>query len=517
MNGQLLTNRFLTVLLLIGVIGVAATATAQSPQYWDPTASGGAVLGGSGTWSTSEWWNGSSDTTWSNGNDAYFAGTAGTVTIPATPTPVANNLYFNTNGYTVSGGALSLSGGTITVPTGDIATIASLVNLQNNYSVVGGGTLTLIGQAGAPGTGTSTLSLTNTTSMNIDSGTTLVLANSTGNFTTLSQIALGAGGTINGNLVISQPYQEIEFMPYAGTATQPAPGTSYTFSGSGAIYVAAPGTSLATHKNQNSGTQGWISNVNVPIYLNSSNLPFTPFDVTKPTFASSPVFGTAIGATKWSTLNINAPISGNADAVLTCNTYATGWGGSAITYLNAPCTYTGATMLEGNGALDSSHGGLASIPPGTGSLILGVSNALPVASNVEFDALTGNPTQYPVLDLNGNNTQVGSLTVPVQCDQPVHRHFYRQQCSRHPCDVDGQRHYDALLRLRRKTGRQPPRYVWQRFGRNARRGQERSQHAQPLRFQHLQRGNHYQRRLPPGKQRSQHGQCLGYGRSARSP
>ena len=69
-------------------------------------------------------------------------------------------------------------------------------------------------------------------------------------------------------------------------------------------------------------------------------------------------------------------------------------------------------MLEGNGVLDSSHGGLNSNPPGTGSLILGVSNALPVATNVEFDGLTGNPTQYPVLDLNGNNTRIGSLTVP---------------------------------------------------------------------------------------------------------
>lgn len=254
--------------------------------------------------------------------------------------------------------------------------------------------------------------------MNIDAGTTLVLANSTGSFTgSLAQVALGAGGTINGNLVISQPFQEIEFMPYAGTANQPAPGTSYTFSGSGAIYVAAPGTSLATHKNQTSGL-GWVANINVPIVLNSSNLylnssnTYPGFDVTHATFASFPLFGTAIGATKWSTMHINAGISGNADAVLTCNTYASGWGGSATTYLSSTCSYTGTTMLEGNGVLDSSHGGLASNPPGTGSLILGVNNALPVATNVEFDALTGNPTQYPVLDLNGNNTQIGSLTVP---------------------------------------------------------------------------------------------------------
>ncbi len=257
--------------------------------------------------------------------------------------------------------------------------------------------------------------------MNIATGTTLVLANNTGNFASISQIALGAGGTINGNLVISQPYQEIEFMPFPSASPPPA-GASYYFSGSGTINVAAPGSSLATHKNSlgSPTSPGWNAYVNVPIVLNSSNLPFTAFDVTKPIFTTATAysaysgrnFGTAIAATKWSVLTIQQPISGNADALFTCNTFQTGYGGSAITSVSAQCTYTGTTMLEGNGALDSTHGGLLTIPPGTGSLILGVSNALPVATNVEFDALTGNPTQYPVLDLNGNNTRIGSLTVP---------------------------------------------------------------------------------------------------------
>ena len=286
-------------LLSIVVIGVAARASGQA-LTWDPGVTSSGTTGGSGNWAASNaWWNGTSDTTWSDGNDAYFAGTAGIATLPSTPTPTAKNLYFNTNGYMLGGGAITLSGGTITVQPGAIATVAaSKLNFLNNYSVQGGGTLALTGTSATP------IGATNNTSMNIATGTTLVLADSGGSFGKnpgLVEWPLGAGGTINGNLVISQPYQEIEFMPYAGTSNQPTAGTQYTFSGSGQILCGNPACSLATHKNQTNGT-GWISNVNVPIVLNSSNLPFTPFDVTKPIFATSPVFGTAIGATKWATM-----------------------------------------------------------------------------------------------------------------------------------------------------------------------------------------------------------------------
>ena len=186
--------------------------------------------------------------------------------------------------------------------------------------------------------------------MNIDAGLTLNLANSGGTFSSLTQTALGAGGTINGNLAITQPYQEIEFMPYASSAP-PGAGLSYTFSGTGTIDVAAPASSLATHKNGNGSptSPGWNAYVDVSIVLNSSNLPFTPFDVTKPTFATSPVFGTAIGATKWSIMYIQKPLSGNADALLTCNTYASGWGGSATTVLDAQCTYTARRCSKATG------------------------------------------------------------------------------------------------------------------------------------------------------------------------
>src|SRR6476646_6671638 len=76
---------------------------------WDPAGTGPVVSGGSGTWdSTSNfWWNGTSDTAWTDGNAAVFAGTAGTVTLAG---PVsATGLTFSTTGYTLTGSTITLN------------------------------------------------------------------------------------------------------------------------------------------------------------------------------------------------------------------------------------------------------------------------------------------------------------------------------------------------------------------------------------------------------------------------
>src|ERR1700722_14886556 len=75
---------------------IVSSASAQSPfpQYWDPTATASATAGGSGNWDTTDlfWYDGASDVAWTNGNDANFEGTAGTVTLT---TPVtAGDIYF---------------------------------------------------------------------------------------------------------------------------------------------------------------------------------------------------------------------------------------------------------------------------------------------------------------------------------------------------------------------------------------------------------------------------------------
>lgn len=119
-------------LLMLIATGVADAGS----RYWDPnTVTAG--RGGSGTWDvSSSLWSNNSDglsgpyTPWVNNagapDDAFFGGTAGTVTLGAGIT--AHNLTFETTGYTLSGGTLTLAGSspTITVSVGT-ATIDSVI------------------------------------------------------------------------------------------------------------------------------------------------------------------------------------------------------------------------------------------------------------------------------------------------------------------------------------------------------------------------------------------------------
>jgi len=122
---------------------------------WDgaDTATSGAQ-GGAGTWdtnSTANWWNGAADVVWplsSSGSDvAVFAGNPGTVTISGGV--AANQLVFNTTGYSLTGGTLTLDGAspTVTVATGAASTIGSLIAGTGGLYKSGAGTLYLTGTA----------------------------------------------------------------------------------------------------------------------------------------------------------------------------------------------------------------------------------------------------------------------------------------------------------------------------------------------------------------------------------
>lgn len=84
---------------------------------------------------------------WTNGDDAVFEGTAGTVTIGGI---AANNLAFNVTGYTLSGANTLTLGGApsiITIPSGVSATngnnTAAILAGSGGLTLAGGGTLTL--------------------------------------------------------------------------------------------------------------------------------------------------------------------------------------------------------------------------------------------------------------------------------------------------------------------------------------------------------------------------------------
>jgi autotransporter-associated beta strand protein len=121
--------------------------------YWDTdnsttgnNASSGANLGGSGIWSNtdSNWWTGSSGVlqAWSDGSDAVFWGTPGSVTASIIS---ARSLAFKTTDYTVSSGILTLVGNTanIHVASNATATIDSTIDGTNTIAKLGPGTLVL--------------------------------------------------------------------------------------------------------------------------------------------------------------------------------------------------------------------------------------------------------------------------------------------------------------------------------------------------------------------------------------
>lgn len=137
-------------LALIAALGMAQLANAAT-LTWDGNGSTAPnPNGGNGTWdtnSTANWWDGSTNVVWpalgGTDDDAVFGDTAGTVTISGGVT--ANDLTFNTTGYTVTASTLTLNGTTptITAGSGISATINSQVSGSAGLLKSGTGTLTL--------------------------------------------------------------------------------------------------------------------------------------------------------------------------------------------------------------------------------------------------------------------------------------------------------------------------------------------------------------------------------------
>ncbi|MCL7999697.1 autotransporter outer membrane beta-barrel domain-containing protein [Brucella sp. 21LCYQ03] len=116
------------------------------------------VDGGDGTWdaSNANWTDqdGSFNKKWDNNQFAIFEGTAGTVTVATNFKPTVKGLQFFVDGYTVTGGAITLGGADNQINVGDgtqdsasyVATIASVLEGQNGFTKVNYGTLNLTGQ-----------------------------------------------------------------------------------------------------------------------------------------------------------------------------------------------------------------------------------------------------------------------------------------------------------------------------------------------------------------------------------
>jgi T5SS/PEP-CTERM-associated repeat protein len=129
--------------LLVSVFLLSAPFDARSAtETWNPA--GG---GGNGTWDTvTDNWN-PGQTIWTNGNDALFSGTGGTVTVVS---PSANSLTFSASGpYTLQGGTLALGGPGIVVNSN--ATISSTITSGDGLEITGSSVLTLTGSTNLQG------------------------------------------------------------------------------------------------------------------------------------------------------------------------------------------------------------------------------------------------------------------------------------------------------------------------------------------------------------------------------
>jgi autotransporter-associated beta strand protein len=114
-------QRVFLVVLTAALLSMAAAPSSNAQSYWGT---------GTGNWSDSSWGAGSGgpySNSWGDGYDAYFEGTAGTVTIPAGGNPTVNSLNFTASGYAVTGDSLTLSTGSITVPSSMTAAISSVI------------------------------------------------------------------------------------------------------------------------------------------------------------------------------------------------------------------------------------------------------------------------------------------------------------------------------------------------------------------------------------------------------
>jgi autotransporter-associated beta strand protein len=161
-------NPFLVAAISLAGFAFAVPATFAADLTWDTTSGDGATItAASGAWNTTAttWNSGSTNVTWTQTsataatNAAVFGGTDGLADaylVTLSGTTNAQSVTFNSGGYKLTGGTLTLiptstTSGPITVAAGKTATINSAIAYVNNTAVTitvnSGGTLNLGGGA----------------------------------------------------------------------------------------------------------------------------------------------------------------------------------------------------------------------------------------------------------------------------------------------------------------------------------------------------------------------------------
>lgn len=189
----------------IAAIGCSVLPASAADRYWDGTDNTADADGGNGTWNTSSTnWDtaatGGTDAAFTNGDNVFFGGAAGTVTLGGPIT--VGNLTFDTAGYTITGSTLTLSSSAIAA--NQNLTISSAIANAGSSTINGAGTVTLSGNISGAGTlthsGSALLTLTvaggDRTNNNALAGSGSIRVAGSGSFYGLFGNLSGLSGTV---------------------------------------------------------------------------------------------------------------------------------------------------------------------------------------------------------------------------------------------------------------------------------------------------------------------------------
>ena len=366
-----------SVLWWVGAIGVLGLAAA----FAVPAAQAGALYfsdaGGPLTWdesSTSDWSStsgGPYGSLWADSSDAYFEGTAGTVNVSGGINAV-NSLNFNTDGYTLNGGTINLTGpgGLITTGTGT-DTIGSLLTGSVGLTKLGAGMLVV----NAANTYSGNTNVTNGTlqigyggANTLPPGTVLTLGSTAGNSSGVFDLAsntqtlaglLTAGGG-SGSAVIDSIGGGGLKLSFAGTDTfggqlgsGTANGFSFALAGGGLLFLTGTNNTYTLATTISSGTLSFSSSGGLggsgPVVLGGTG-----------TAGALQYTGGGLTFTRGFTLNGGGQIDNSGGGTLTIS-------GSNINGTSVPLTVSGAGSTTISSAI-LTGGSLAKL--GAGTLVL---------------------------------------------------------------------------------------------------------------------------------------------------